>query len=586
MPFEYVTSQVVLTDEVIPELAKLDKIGLDIETRGFNPRHSDILTAQFGNSDVQWVVDARRVNLQPLLDMLTTARPLLIGHNLKYDLEFLANAYGFSPKRLFDTMLAYGIIYNGIESPYVSLKFLVEHYCGTTLDKDVRESFVSTYGDLTEDQVRYAARDVEYLIPIAEAQSDELHRDRLLATAQLEFRVIPVVVQLENSGIKLNQDKWLDVAEKVAKRAVEVEGDIARIIGATKLQESFFGDVLYDMNPRSNPQMLNAFHMLGVNVPDTKESTLSKIEHPLARTLLSYRKLRKMSGTYGKNFFKFIEGGGRLHAEFNQLGARSGRFTSGKPNMQNIPGDTDHRSCFICEPGNILVTADFSQIELKLAAILSNEPEMLAEYEKADADLHALTGCKIFGVTLDNLLPWQRQIGKHCNFGILYKISKYGMYKKWGIPLTAGERYIAEFKRAYPVLTRFMDGQSDIAVSQGYNVTGLGRRRYYSIPPLTSELYFKLISSVRRESSNFPIQGGAADIMKLSLINICDRIPEVGGFMVNTIHDEVVVEVPKQNVSEAVAIIYNSMSDAGEELAGDRLEWKVSVATGNCWKKT
>jgi len=252
--------------------------------------------------------------------------------------------------------------------------------------------------------------------------------------------------------------------------------------------------------------------------------------------------------------------------------------------MQNIPGGVKHRSCFICEEGNTLITADFSQIELKLAAILSGEPEMLAEYDKSDADLHALTGSKIFKV--DEVLPWQRQIGKHCNFGILYKISKYGMYKKWNIPLDDGQGYIDEFKRAYPVLTAFMDRQSDISVAQGYNVTALGRRRYYSIPPLTSAGYFRQMSRVRRESSNFPIQGGAADIMKLSLVNICNRIGRVNGFIVNTIHDEVVVEVPTDQVSEAIPIVYGSMEDAGKELAGDRLEWKVSLATGGCWKKT
>jgi len=544
-----------------------------------------VLTVQLGNEETQWVLDARKLELAPLFDLLSATKPLLIGHNIKYDLTFLLNNYGFRPKRLFDTMVAYGVIYNGVESPYVSLDALVRHYCGVELQKDVRDSFASTYGDLTDTQIKYSSEDVKYLIPIAEEQSDELNRDSLLRTAGLEFRTIPVVVELENNGIRLDQDTWLQVASDVALKAKEVEGELARVVGAKKLQESFFGDAVYDVNPRSPQQMLRAFNDLGVDISDTRESTLSKLDHPLAKVLLKYRKLSKVASTYGKNFLKFIENDGRIHATFNQLGAQTGRFSSSKPNMQNIPGDVAHRSCFVCDEGNMVITADFSQIELKLAAVLSGEPEMLAEYKKPKADLHALTGSKIFRVSLEELQPWQRQIGKHCNFGILYNISKYGMWRKWNIPLEDGERYIQGFRESYPVLTAFMSGQSDVAIRNGFNTTKLGRRRYYSIPPLTVEDYFKRMSHIRRESSNFPIQGGAADIMKLSLINVCDRIPEVGGRLINTVHDELVVEVPKDQVSIAVPIIYSSMEDAGRELAGDELVWKVGLEVGKCWMK-
>ena len=583
---ELITSDTIIREEIIPELAKFDVLGLDIECRGTNPRESEMLTIQLSSQSDTWVFDTRRVNLAPVFELLKQTNPLIIGHNLKFDISFLQYNYGYVPSRIFDTMIAYGIINNGIENPFVSLKHLVELYSDQTLNKELRDSFRYTYADLTDEQVRYAARDVEVLWSVFDAELEQLNRDDLIETAKLEFDIIPVVVDMELMGVKLDKDKWVEAAARLAREASNIEKYIVEIVGGQVLQSSFLDTPAYNVNPRSPKQMLEAFRKLGFNIENTQADTLSKIEHPLAQALTKYRTKSKLASTYGVNFLDKIESDGRIHAEFNQQGTVSGRFACSKPNLENIPADPFYRSCFVAEDGSMLITADYDQVELKIAAIMSNEIAMLEEYKKFGSDLHRLTASRILRIPMEEVQEDQRDnVGKSCNFGVMYGISEYGLLRRFGISLDEGRFLIDGFGKAYPTLTSYMLEQGQLALRDGYNTTKIGRRRYYELPSLGSREYGKNIARIRREAANQRIQGTGADIMKQAMVNVHNQAVCYSAHIVNTVHDELVVECPIKYTSKLLPIVREQMELAGRQIMGDALEWSVSIGVGGSWKK-
>ena len=254
-----------------------------------------------------------------------------------------------------------------------------------------------------------------------------------------------------------------------------------------------------------------------------------------------------------------------------------------KPNLQNIPKLAEYRSCFIAEEGNLIITADYSQIELRIAAVLSGEIKMLEEYNKDDADLHSVTGAGIAGVTIEELTKTQRYIGKTCNFETMYGISKYSMAEKLNVSVNEAERIIKRFWRVYPRLERYMRLESKKGLHSGRNTTLIGRRRYFDPPDRQDPDYGRKVSALERESGNTPVQGTAAEIMKLALVNLSKDIKCVGGKLVNTVHDEVEVELPEKNLDRGLEIIELSMLKAASEIVGDDIKWKVDANYGDNW---
>jgi len=275
----------------------------------------------------------------------------------------------------------------------------------TYVDEIIRETFKYVYGDLTDKQIEYAGNDVKYLCGIFEDQLEALRFNDSVRIAQLEFKLVPVVVDMELTGIKLDQEKWLAATERSLQKASEIELQIQEMIGGGAVQSSFLGTPKSTINPRSSKQMLDAFHSFDRKITSTSESGLKYIDHPLAKLLLDYRKSYKLGSTYGKNFLELVQDDGRIHAEFNQLGAQSGRFSSSKPNLQNIPTRTPlgHRvrNGFVAAEGNLLLSVDYSQIELRIVAHMANDTAMLNVF-RAKQDIHATTAAAIYDVPLED----------------------------------------------------------------------------------------------------------------------------------------------------------------------------------------
>ena len=583
MAVKYITSQDILQEEVIPQLAQLDIIGLDIETRGLSPRDSDMLTIQFGGPEDIWVVNVTKTDPTPLLEVLEQTNPLMIGHNLKFDLSFLQYNYNYTPTRAFDTMIAYGLVNNGLDNVFISLRDLLRVHLDIQMDKDIRETFKHTYGELTDEQIEYAAKDVEHLTELMRVQVGELRGDGLLDIARLEFDLIPVVVDMELTGIKLDRENWLAAKDKSMLDAANLCKQICKLVGSQTGQQTFFD--VPAVNPRSSKQMLEAFIDLGFDIKNTSEGTLSRVNHPLAKTLLAYRKKYKLGSTYGDTFLTYLDDVDRIHAEFNQMGARSGRFTSAKPNLQNIPRDLIYRRCFIADDGKVLLTGDYSQIEYKLAALLSGESVIIEEYQKATADFHRLTASNILGVPLLEVDKDQRFIGKTVNFETIFGISKYGLAKNLNITLNEADKYLRDFRKIYPKLMGYMDSQSRLSIQQGFTTTVSGRRRYYKPPKMNSATYKKDVAKIMREGGNARIQGTAADILKSALVKLHSGAKQYDAHIVNTIHDEAVIECPLEHVPPMVGVFHGAMEMAAQEIMGDDLEWNISLNIGRTWGK-
>lgn len=583
MIVKYITSQAILDEEVIPSLAQADILGLDIETYGLNPRKSDIITIQLSDAENIWVIDVRKVNPLPLLQIMGQTKPLFVGHNLKFDLAFLQHKYGFIPTRIFDTMIAYGIRMNGLDNHFISLRDLLKLHLDITLDKDIRRTFRFTYDALTNEQIEYAADDVRYLHKLLHKQVALLESDGLIETAQLEFNLIPVVVDMELAGIVLDVENWELAMKNSLERAATLGNKIANIVGDTAAQTTFFD--VPAVNPRSQKQMLLAFRSLGIDIDSTSKDVLQYIKHPLASTLLEYRKYYKLGSTYGKNFVNFVDSDGKIHAEFNQMGTVSGRFSSKGPNLQNLPRNIIYRKCFVAGDNNILLTADYHQIEYKVAALLSEEQSIINEYKKGEADFHRLTASKLFETPFDAVTKEQRFAGKTCNFGTIFGISKFGLARNLNVPVDKAEVYLANFKNMYPKLNMFMRKQADLAQSNGFTSTVIGRRRYYPMPDMNLHNYAGIVSKIRREAGNMPVQGTAADIMKVALIKVNNAIKPYNSHIINTIHDEMIVECPIGYTSTMIPILHNEMEAAAKEIMGDKIRWDISLIFGNSWGK-
>ena len=318
---------------------------------------------------------------------------------------------------------------------------------------------------------------------------------------------------MESTGILLDKEAWLDVAAKRLAEAEALELELGKQLGAAS-QLSFMGPGKSYFNPRSPKQVKAALKQFGYDVESTAVSTISSIDHPFVTMLLQYREAYKLATTYGTNFLKFLHADGRIHAQFNQLGAESGRFSSSKPNLQNIPHTQVYRDCFVCSPDNILITCDFSQIELRVAAVLSGEQLMIDEYAKARSDLHRLTAAHVYDVAVDAVTDEQRYMGKTTNFSTIYGISKYSLATRLDCSVEHAKKLITGFQKTYKRLHTYMQQQANLGLQQGYTTTKLGRRRYYKLPALGDTNYTKKLARIRRVDSKSVIKGTADDIQK------------------------------------------------------------------------
>jgi DNA polymerase-1 len=575
--YELVTDATGLTG-IAKTLQKAEAVGVDLETTGLNPRDGRIRLLQLAIPDKTFVVDVFEIgDLTPLKEVLEVG-PVKVLHNSKFDYSFLAAEHGITLSPIFDTMLAAQLLAGGDQSPSYALEAVAERYASVELDKSARME--DWAGKLSEAQIKYAARDASVLLPLRERLAEDLEEEKLGMVSKIEFRAVAAIAEMELAGIKLDVQKWKKLEETVRKRRDEA---------ALRL-ESFFPEPegvlpLEGLGPRLNlnspKQITDAFRSLGIELPDTKVWTLLKVDHPAAQALLEYRELQKKLGTYLETYPTFInEKTGRIHANFLQCRVPTGRLACTSPNIQQIPNEDEFRSCFVAEQGNTLVIVDYSQIELRILAEVSEDPGFVRAFQEGE-DLHRVTAATMFGVDKDAVTKEQRTAAKRINFGLAYGRGAKSLSAQLGTDEERARGLIDEYFANYPKVQRYLQSTAARTMKTRTLRTLSGRVRKFGD---TSRLSSVERGALRREAMNYPVQGASADIAKVALAYVRR---DLGGFdarLINCIHDEFVVECAEGIAPEVSEKMKKAMIQAGEKLL-EKVPVEVEVAIYREWRK-
>jgi DNA polymerase I len=366
-------------------LAGQQFIGLDLETTGLDPHQDRIRLVQLATPEQTWVIDAYRVPVKELKAVLEGG-PIKIGHNLKFDWQFLF-AQGIWLEPVFDTMLADQVLHH--QSFGRGLADLAKDYLDLELPKELQHSDWSR--DLNEEQLAYAERDAQVLPPLASALMAQVRELKLERVVNLENKALPGIAWMENRGVGFDLDGWQALADQAEDRVKGLRAAVDR------LSQGGIGGKPVDWD--SPKQVREVLNLLGVPVPDTKENSLQahKEAHPIVKVLLDYRETAKRAGTYGVDWLRYINTAtGRIHADWRQIGAESGRMSCKNPNLQSLPRSKDYRACFKANPGHVFIKADYSQIELRIAAEISGDKNLLQAFQNGE-DVHVLAATYITG---------------------------------------------------------------------------------------------------------------------------------------------------------------------------------------------
>ena len=493
---------------------------------------------------------------------MTDASIPKIGHHLKYDFIMLVR-YGVRVTPLaFDTMLAEWML--DPSSHNLGLKNMAEVRLGESMTH-IEDLIGTGKNQRTMDQVAiaeaapYAAADAETTLRLKPLLETELKRLPKLweLFLNLEMPLIGVLADMEMAGVALDKSFFATFSVELTGRMAALEKQIYEAVGRT-------------FNINSTQQLSSVlFETLRLTPPDRGKKTASghystaagvldemSGQHPVVDMILEYREYSKLKSTYVDALPAQIHPEtGRVHTSYSQSGAVTGRLSSSNPNLQNIPIRTDLgrrvRRGFVADKGNVFISLDYSQIELRIVAHMANDEAMLNAF-RLGQDIHATTAAAIYGVPLEAVTKEQRRHAKAINFGLIYGMSAFGLTRTTELTLAESQDFVEAYFKQFPGVKKYLDGIRHSARETGYVETLLGRRRYF--PALKSSLNQALRNREEREAINAPIQGTAADIMKMAMIRIPPAIAQAGlhGRMLLQVHDELVIECPLPELNETI----------------------------------
>lgn len=509
------------------------------------------------------------------------------AHNASYDWGVL-NRAGFELNGLvFDTMIAAHLLEQNSQA--VGLKNLAFTYFGAQMTK-IEDLIGKGKNQITMEQVPidkivpYASADADYtyrLYEIYKPLLEERGLDKLFY--EIEMPLVRVIVDLERAGVMLDLDLLQELATQINARMSELENQVYEMVGTP-------------FNLNSPVQLSEAlFEKLSLSSQGMERTSTGKIstaagaletlrdQHPIIPLILEHRELAKLKGTYVDALPELINPeDNRLHTSFNQAGTVTGRLSSSNPNLQNIPVRTELgrrvRGAFIAPKGSVLISADYSQVELRILAHVSQDPAFLGAFA-AGEDIHASTASLLFGVPLEQVTKDMRRLGKTINFGVVYGISDWGVAGRTELSREESRKLINDYYAKYARITEYLESTKKMARDKGYVESLLGRRRYF--PELGSgrRLPIQQKNQAEREAINMPIQASAADIVKIAMIRLHDEFAKrkLKTKMILQVHDELVFESPKSEVDEVVPLIKKIMCDAYKLDAPLDVEVKVGA---------
>jgi len=555
----------------VDELSSKHAIGLDTETTDLDPYTARLRLIQLASPDGVHIVDLHRFNedvkrseaLAPLRQMLAAPRPIKIAHNSKFDAKFIKHNLGVDIGGLFDTLLASQLVSAGDIEQRHGLEAIAGRYLNEAVDKSERLS--NWEFELSEAQLQYAARDAAVLIPLRDKLIERIKSLDLVRCAQLEFECVMPVVDLELAGFYMNKTRWLEQLAIVEEKRAELANELQEMLGEGVAQASLFGPARANINLDSQQQVTEALNRLGIPLPDsTRNWKLQPLaaKYPVVAKLLEYRTMQKALTSYGENMVEYINPTtGRLHADFRQIGAPTGRFACTNPNIQQVPHAVEYRRCFMGHPEKRrLVIADYSQIELRILAEFSGDQAFIDAFNSG-ADLHRVTAAQVFNVSQDQVTREQRDFAKRLNFGVVYGIGAQRFSMMTGLSVTEAEAVLRRYFSTYRGLDAYLRESANRAVSEKQARTASGRLVRFNFDASDRQQ----ISMTQRNGKNAPIQGTSADILKRALRLLKDDLRDTSAKIVNIIHDEIVVEVDESEAESIAEKVERGMCVAGEE---------------------
>jgi DNA polymerase-1 len=568
-------------NEALDELEGSKIVGLDIEGTSLDPYDSVLLTVQIGTPEKSFIFDARELNLKEiprLKEFLEDNKIIKILHNGKFDYKHIKQHLGISVANVYDTMLTEAILNAGLRNSFYSLKDLSVKYTGIELKKSVRETFeyMTASSKLNEAQLKYGASDTLVLFPIFEEQLKKLKKEGLINVAKLEFATTRVVGDMELTGVNINVKKWKDIINDLSierdNLAKKFQQEIRPYFKSNTID--LFGNIGDSININSQTQLMDLFNnKMGLNLPSTNDGILELSDNPVVKILREYRSYEKLVSAFGENLISKINSKtGRIHPDFNQLGAATGRFSCNNPNFQQIPRQSEtapFRSCFNPKPGYKLVTADYSTFEMRIMADLSGDKSLIDAFKRG-VDVHSHTASLMFGLELtDNFKndhPDERFAAKSINFGLMYGRGPTSLAKQIGVSPEVGKDYMNKYFKSYPGVKSYLERVAKEAVKQGWSTTPAGRKRWYVKPDPSDPEYTRKIGHIERQAKNHPIQGTNADAIKYALVFLSDKIKEknVDASIILTVHDEIVCEVREDQAEDWAKVQSEEMVRAGE----------------------
>ncbi len=531
-------------------------------------------------------MDERNTILNDLRPFFENESIQKVGQNLKYDLKILQQ-HGVPVKGpLFDTMLAHYIINPDMRH---NMDVLAETYLGyqpkpiTDLIGKKGKNQGSMRDVPLDQQTEYAVEDAAITWQLKEHFETELGKnEQRKLLDEVELPLVRVLAAMELAGISIDVPYLNTMAKQLSQEATDLEQRIFEQAGETfnLASPKQLGPILFD-----NLKLVDKPKKTKTGQYSTAEDVLSTLakDHYIVADILEWRSVQKLNNTYVSALPEDVnEQTQRIHTVYNQAVAATGRLSSNHPNLQNIPIRTPRgqqvRKAFVAkDEAHVLMAADYSQIELRIIASLSEDPNMLAAFQNKE-DIHASTAARVFGVPLDDVTREQRSQAKTVNFGIIYGVSAFGLSNQTTLNRTEAKALIDAYYESYPKLKAYMSEQVNFAREHGYVATVLGRRRY--LRDINSRNAI-VRGAAERNAVNAPIQGSAADIIKVAMLRIFDRLEaeKLKAKMLLQVHDELVFECPKNELDMLQSLVKTEMENAHKL----HVPLTVDIGVGQNW---
>jgi len=598
-------------------------LGVDTETEGLDFTCKKMIMFQIGDENTQFVIDTRIVDIEPLRDILESRDIVKIFHNAKFDYKFIKKWANIECEGIYDTFLTERVLNCGKANIKYGLKDVCKKYLNIELNKDVRNQFIGLTGQpFREDQIVYGAKDVEYLIMIQKHQLPLIDINKLNNTVNLENEVVTAFADIEYNGLDLDSEKWkeIETVNKDNATILETELDImvrndvrVKHFVSKYIQTDMFTPIedIRDINIKwtSPKQVLEVFKCIIPKLENVNGKQMYKYRYkfPLIDKYVKYKEAMKLYTSYGDAFFKNLAGDNKIHTNFHQI-LDTGRVSSSKPNMQQIPADNIYRNCFTAPDGWSFVSSDYSSQELNVIAYGSKDPVWIKAL-KNDQDLHSTCAELVYGEQWltsgeHDCAYLKRKAKCNCpshkklrtnvktiNFGLAYGMGPNKLADTLNISIDNAKLLIEKYFETFPAIKGFLDKLGNYGKKFGYIKTfpPYNRKRWFSnwYPKIWNNKSSMMeLGSIERASKNTPIQGASADMTKKALILMRCYIKDfdVPVKLVMTVHDQIDTICKNEYVDWWSKKMQELMEQAALEIVTNGL-LKAEVTVSNCWEK-